>query len=205
VKHHSATKSGIDILPFMLAIVIGSAGSGLVVSLTGNYWNFLVFGPWLLCVGAGLLYTLHETSSNSKYIGYQIVFGLGVGMVMQNPIVAIQSNVEPKDLPQTTALVTFAQLFGGVLGIGVCGTVFANELSSGLMKYAPDAPFGLVRDSVEAIYTLPVEQRAGVIHAYVLAIDKVFIVTVACGALGSLGALLIRNINIKGRAMGGVA
>jgi hypothetical protein len=59
-------------LPFMLAIVIGSAGSGLVVSLTGNYWNFLVFGPWLLCVGAGLLYTLHETSPNSKYIGYQV-------------------------------------------------------------------------------------------------------------------------------------
>jgi len=205
VKHHSATKSGIDILPFMLAIVIGSAVAGLIVSLTGNYWYFLVFGPWLVCVGAGLLYTLHEQSSNGKYIGYQIIFGLGVGMIMQNPIVAIQANVDPVDLPQTTALVTFAQLFGGVLGIGVCGTVFANELSSGLMKYAPEAPFGLVRNSVEAIFTLPVEQRAGVIHAYVLAIDKVFIVTVACGAFGSLGALLIRNINIKGRAMGGAA
>jgi len=91
------------------------------------------------------------------------------------------------------------------LGIGVCGTVFANELSSGLIKYAPEAPFALVRDSVETIYTLPVEQRAGVIHAYVLAVDKVFLVAVACGALGSLGAVLIRNTNIKGRAMGGVA
>jgi len=205
VKHHSATRSGIDILPFMLAIVIGSGVSGLTVSLFGNYWNFLVFGPWLASVGAGLLYTLHEHSSNGKYIGYQIIFGLGVGMVMQIPVVAIQANVDPEDLPQTTALVSFAQLFGGVLGIGVCGTVFANELSAGLMKYAPEAPFGLVRHSVEAIYTLPVEQQAGVIHAYVLAIDKVFLVAVACGALGSLGATLIRNINIKGRAMGGAA
>jgi hypothetical protein len=59
-------------LPFMLAIVVGSGVAGLVVSLTGNYWNFLVFGPWLACVGAGLLYTLHEHSSNSKYIGYQV-------------------------------------------------------------------------------------------------------------------------------------
>jgi hypothetical protein len=56
------------------------------------------------------------------------------------------------------------------LGIGVCGTVFANELSSGLTTYAPEAPFQLVRDSVEAIYTLPVAQQAGVIHAYVLVI-----------------------------------
>jgi len=114
-------------------------------------------------------------------------------------------------------------LLGGVLGISVCGTVFANELSSGLKKYAPEAPFKLVRDSVEAIYTLPVEQRAGVIHAYVLvnvlydvseslltssfrqAVDKVFLVAVVCGVLSSLGALLVRNKNIKGRAQGGVA
>jgi hypothetical protein len=59
-------------------------------------------------------------------------------------------------------------LFGGVLGIGVCGTVFANELSAGLKQFAPEAPFTLVRNSIEAIYTLPVELQAGVIHAYVL-------------------------------------
>ena len=59
-------------LPFMLAIVFSSALSGLIISLTGNYWNILVFGPWLVCVGAGLLYTLHETSPNNRYIGYQV-------------------------------------------------------------------------------------------------------------------------------------
>lgn len=85
----------------------------------------------------------------------------------QTPIVAIQANVDPEDLPQTTALVSFAQLFGGVLGIAVCGTVFANELSQGLKQSAPDAPFALVRHSVAAIWQLPPEQRTAVIHAYV--------------------------------------
>jgi hypothetical protein len=59
-------------LPFMLAIVFSAAMSGLTISLSGNYWNILVFGPWLRCVGAGLLYTLHETSPSAKYIGYQV-------------------------------------------------------------------------------------------------------------------------------------
>jgi hypothetical protein len=85
----------------------------------------------------------------------------------QIPIVAIQANVSPKDLPQTTALVTFAQLFGAVLGISVCGTVFANELAKGLRESAPEAPFELVRHSVDAIWGLEEGQRAGVIHAYV--------------------------------------
>jgi hypothetical protein len=33
----------------------------------------------------------------------------------------------------------------------------------------------------------------------------VFLVAVVCGAFSSASAVLIRNINIKGRAMGGVA
>ena len=87
--------------------------------------------------------------------------------VTQNPIVAIQSNVDPLDLPQATALVSFTQLIGGVLGIAVYGTIFANELAQNLVKDAPGAPFALVRHSVEAIYTLSPDLRVGVIHAYV--------------------------------------
>jgi hypothetical protein len=45
--------------------------------------------------------------------------------------------------------------------------VFANELRAGLRKFAPDAPFDLVSHSVEAIWSLPPAQHAGVIHAYV--------------------------------------
>ena len=71
------------------------------------------------------------------------------------------------DLPIATALISFAQLIGGVLGIAVYGTIFANELAQGLVKEAPGAPFELVRHSVEAIYTLPPDMRAGVIRAYV--------------------------------------
>ena len=65
------------------------------------------------------------------------------------------------------ALVSFARLIGGVLGIAVYGTIFANELAQGLVKDAPSAPFELVCHSVEAIYTLPLDMHAGVIRAYV--------------------------------------
>jgi hypothetical protein len=40
----------------MLAIVVGNIVSGVIVSALGNYWYFLVFGPWIICVGAGLMY-----------------------------------------------------------------------------------------------------------------------------------------------------
>jgi hypothetical protein len=64
--------------------------------------------------------------------------------------------------------VSFAQLFGGVLEIGICGTVFANMQSRGLKEFAPDAPFDLVRHHVAVIWALPPEMRKGIIHALVL-------------------------------------
>lgn len=43
---------------------------------------------------------------------------------------------------------TFFQRLGGVLGTSIAGTIFANELPRNLVKYAPDAPAELVRNSV---------------------------------------------------------
>lgn len=83
----------------MLSIVVGSIAVGGTVSTLGNYYYFMVFSPWLISIGAGLLFTVDESTSNAKLIGYQILIGLGMGASMQLPVVAIQSNVEPEDLP----------------------------------------------------------------------------------------------------------
>ena len=61
-------------IPFMMSCVVGSGMTGFIVSYTGSYWYFLVFGPWIASVGAGLLSTLKATSPISHYIGYQVGF-----------------------------------------------------------------------------------------------------------------------------------
>src|SRR5689334_10992669 len=83
-KGHSATRSGIDILPFMLSVVIVAGGSGGVINGTGRYWPFLCISPLLISVGSGLLYTLDANSGSGKEIGYQILLGVGVGGALQN-------------------------------------------------------------------------------------------------------------------------
>lgn len=74
VRHHNATKSGIDILAFMLAVVISVVAAGRIVSITGRYWYFLVLGPIPGAIGAGLMYTVTPTTANAKIIGYQSAF-----------------------------------------------------------------------------------------------------------------------------------
>lgn len=113
-KGHSATKSGIDILPFMLSVVVMAGGSGGVINATGRYWPFLLGSPLLTSVGAGLLYTLDVNSGSAKEIGYQILLGVGVGGALQNTVIAIQAEYanEEELIPQGSSLVTFTQLIG---------------------------------------------------------------------------------------------
>ena len=58
VKEDTATKSGLDILPFMISIVGAAVISGGIISFTGHYWGWLFGGPFLSAIGAGLLYTV---------------------------------------------------------------------------------------------------------------------------------------------------
>ena len=63
----------------------------------------------------------------------------------------------------------------------IAGAVFANKLSSGLLEIAPNLPEEVVagvRQSVTVIFTLPPDQQALVIKAYVKALNYVYLVGV---------------------------
>ena len=82
-KGRSASRSGIDVIPFMLSIVVGSLVGSTLVKRTGHYWTLLVTGPLLGAVGAGLMFTISETTSTPRLILYQILFGVGSGLAVQ--------------------------------------------------------------------------------------------------------------------------
>lgn len=50
-RDHTATKSGIDLLPLMLAVVVSIISAGQLVARIGRYWGFLVVGPMFGAVG----------------------------------------------------------------------------------------------------------------------------------------------------------
>ncbi|KAK4046657.1 hypothetical protein OIV83_005940 [Microbotryomycetes sp. JL201] len=202
VHEVSATNAGLQILPFMLGIVFSSGIGGGIVSYWGYYWPLLVCAPSLMCVGGGLLYTVKADTSLVKLGVFQAVLAVGLGFVMQNTLIAVQADCKSeKDIPQKTGLVTFSQLVGGTIGIAIGNTIFGNKLGSALRVYAPDAPYQLVRQSVESIKTLSPELKPGVIRAYVEALNNVFIIAIAAGAAAILSALPIRNLSVKGKQM----
>ncbi|KAF7350726.1 Major facilitator transporter-like protein [Mycena sanguinolenta] len=168
VQGRSATKSGIDLLPFMLAFVLAVLLSGQIVGKIGYYWPFIAVAPIFLAIGSGLLYTLSPSTSSAQITGFQILAGVGIGMGMQNALLAVQVEFrgEPRLIGQATAMASFAQYLGGTLGLGVAEPVFSSELTRYLLRYAPDAPMTIVKDTPTAIHTaLPAAMIPGVLSA----------------------------------------
>jgi len=84
-KGSSASRSGINILPFMMSMVGGVLCGGGIAGRTGRYWHCLIVGPLIAAVGAGLLFTIDAQTPNSRVIGFQILLGFGIGLAYQMP------------------------------------------------------------------------------------------------------------------------
>lgn len=83
IKGKSAVDSGIAILPMVIALVIGSIFAGQMVSKIGYYTPFMIASAVLMPIGAGLITTFHVDTPKSHWIGYQVLFGFGLGLGMQ--------------------------------------------------------------------------------------------------------------------------
>lgn len=98
------SEAGFRNLPMLISCGIGSALTGFLVSRFGYYTPFMVWASGGGCIGAGLVYTLDETSPPAKWIGYQVLAGLAFGSGLPLGIIAGQADAEPEDLPSRTAM-----------------------------------------------------------------------------------------------------
>ncbi|KAF7323491.1 Major facilitator superfamily protein [Mycena chlorophos] len=200
VRHRSAVSSGIDLLSFMLSSVTAVIGSGQLVGQFGRYRIFLLLAPCFMATGLGLLYTVDPTTSISKMVGYQIITGVGAGMSIQNSLLAMQvefrAREDAKLLGQATAMATFAQFFGGAVGLSVAEAVLSTTLARNLARYAPQAPALVVEESPEAIYALPAGLIPGVVKAYAKSLDTVFLVGVPIALIALVLAFCISDLKI---------
>ena len=65
--------------------------------------------------------------------GYMFVFGVGLGLVMQILVVAVQNAVAYEQLGTATSGATFFRSIGGCFGTAVFGAIFSNLLATNVV------------------------------------------------------------------------
>ncbi|KAL8807193.1 MAG: hypothetical protein Q9182_000875 [Xanthomendoza sp. 2 TL-2023] len=190
VRNRSALDSGIDTLPILLAQTICVVLGGIIVSTTGHYLPLMWASVVLTPIGAGLLTTLNGGSGSGKWIGYQILYGIGGGLGYQQGITAAQTVLSDADINIGTALMVFVQNLGGTIFASAANNVFVTKLVRDLTGSVPDLNPDVILSAGATGFRKAVGEAAypSVLVVYNAAVIKTFQLGLILACLCALGA-----------------
>ncbi|HWI74838.1 MAG TPA: MDR family MFS transporter, partial [Baekduia sp.] len=117
------TQAGLLLVPMMLGMTLSTNVAGRLIARTGRYKAFPIGGLALMSAGlVGLAATVTQSSRTATAIGL-VVFGLGFGVVGQVLTVAVQNDVDRRQLGVAMAATSFFRGLGGAIGAAVLGAV----------------------------------------------------------------------------------
>jgi EmrB/QacA subfamily drug resistance transporter len=204
VHGYSPTLSGVHMIPMVVGLLISSTVSGQIVSRTGRYKVFPIAGTAVTVVGLLLLHQLDENTAVWTMSLFFLVFGLGLGLVMQVLILAVQNSVGYEDLGSATSGTTFFRSIGASFGVSIFGTVFANQLSDKLtsalrgLTLPPGVDPAELRSDPTAVARLPEAIKDPVRHAFSTSITTVFLWAVPVAAAGFVLAWFLKEQPLRG-------
>lgn len=198
----SALRSGILTLPFMMSLVAGSIAAGGMTSLTGQYAPLMIASCIIRAVGVGLLTTISPSSMKWQYIFYQVVFGFGDGIGMQQPLIAVQTALAKTDIAMGVSVLIFCQIMGSAIFVVVGQSVFNEKLLTLLSDISLTDRIdseSIVDAGATAFRNMGLSQPLlqKVVSAFSRAITTTFYIGIALSGASLAGALAVEWKSVK--------
>ncbi|MBB2944585.1 EmrB/QacA subfamily drug resistance transporter [Actinoplanes lutulentus] len=199
-RGYSPTQAGLLMIPMMIGILISSTIAGRMITKSGLIKPYIVAGTITLVVGfAGLSMLDHDTSL--WYVGASMALvGIGVGMSMQNLVLAVQNTVSLKDIGAASSTIAFFRSLGGTIGVSVLGAVLARRVSESMTEQlaAAGASGGSSEGvSVLNLSSLPEAVQHMVRAAYGDATGHIFLISAAVAVIGVIAAIAMKPAKLR--------
>lgn len=198
IKGVDAVKSGLMLLPTILGSVVGTISSGIIIAKLGYYAPFFMISTITMSIGAGLFTTFTPTTGHAQWIGYQVLFGLGLGFGTQQPINAVQTILNRSDIATGSAVVLFTRFLGSSIILPVAQNVFAKRLLTELTNLPGISPKAVIDGGVTQLRYLASDNDLNLLLSdYNAAIVDVFYMNVATSVLTVFGSVLVEWRSLK--------
>jgi EmrB/QacA subfamily drug resistance transporter len=198
----SPTNSGLRLLPMMVGLFSASIVTGQLVVRGWKYRPFPIAGTAVMTIGIGLLGTIGVTTSTLLTGIYMLILGIGIGLVMQILITAVQNAVNPADVGAATAGSNFFRSIGGSFGTAVFGAIYTNELphqlASGLRSshYSGTLP-PVSQWTPVKLRALPVRALEVIVHAISSSISHIYLLAIPVGLVAVLLSLTLPEVKLR--------
>jgi len=204
VKGASPLQSGLLILPITVVQAVVSVAAGGFIRYTGRYLELIWIGMAGTCLGFGLFIKLGVNSSLVEIVLFEIVAGVGVGLVFQPPLIALQSLVAQEDVAAATALLGFTRSFSTAVSAVIGGVIFQNQMQANYKKLLYILPGDVARKfsgnvataNIKVIATLTGVEKMAVQKLYAESLSTMWILYSSIAGLGLVLSVFITKQNL---------
>jgi predicted MFS family arabinose efflux permease len=106
-----------------------------LLTISRRYLEPIWVGMAVMTLGFGLFVDLSVNFSLPKIIIFQLIAGLGVGLVFQSPLITLQSLVAPENLATATATFGFVRNIGCSISIVLGGGPLPERHGSSFRRH----------------------------------------------------------------------
>ncbi len=205
-RGETPTRSGLLTLPMIIGLFLSSTISGQIISRTGRWKAWVIVGGVLLTGGLGLMSTIAFDTDYWIVAPFMFLIGAGVGMMMQNLVLAVQNVIAMQDLGAASSFVAFARSLGGAIGVSALGAVLStrvtHHLEDGLAAAGINAT-ALPGSStgIPDLSALPAAIRTVVQSAYGSAIADVFLAAAPFALISLIIAFFLKEIVLRSQQL----
>lgn len=188
-------------LPMIAGLLGSSTVVGQLTSRYGRWKRYLVVGGVLLTAGFGLMGTLRADTPYWLLAAYMFVLGAGVGMMMQNLVLATQNVAAPGDLGSASSSIAFFRSLGGAVGVSALGALLGHRvavyLASGLSAVGLPTSSEGAGAELPDLATLPGPVRAVVQTAYGHGAGDIFLAATPFALLALVAVLFVKEVALR--------
>ncbi|HEY4963738.1 MAG TPA: MDR family MFS transporter [Candidatus Saccharimonadales bacterium] len=199
VRGESPTASGLYLLPLVGGMLISMITSGRLITRTGKYKVFPIFGTIIVILGLFLFSHITVSTSHLALTTWMVILGLGIGSFMQVMTLAVQNSVDRQQLGTATGLVTFFRSYGSSIGTAVFGVILVNRLAYHLKQQLPADIAHKVSSISSAGISVQISAaiREQVLIAFSRSFRDVFLAAIPFAIVAFVLALMLRETPLK--------
>jgi MFS family permease len=128
VRGFSATKSGALGIPMIVGLMVTGLASGFGTSYFGYYAPFMILTTIIAPIPTGVLTTLSLGEPLIKPLACLGALGAAIGLGINGAGIAVNTVLQPNDIPIGNAILTFSGGAGASLFISASSALFQNRL-----------------------------------------------------------------------------
>ncbi|KIO20949.1 hypothetical protein M407DRAFT_80977 [Tulasnella calospora MUT 4182] len=199
----SPVKSGTSVFGNALTIAPGAIAAGATTAIFAVYRPQNAIGWTLSAIGVGLLSLLDASSSKAEWVGYQVIEGIGLGILFTAPEFPVLAPLPVSETAHALAFFGFVRSFAQTWGVTIGATILQNELKKKLPRAFLEGLGSSAGKGVEityaaipAIRSLEEPIKTEVKQAFAGSLRVIWLVMAGISAVGILPALGMKELKM---------